>query len=71
MSDVHEIRTILVKPQPASFTFEQDEQNRLFALTGPDGKIEQFCDNMARHLVVEPAPEPGARPMPRSPMRAA
>ena len=48
-----------VKPRARSFTFEHDERKRLFILTGPDGKTEQFRDNPARYLIVEPDPETG------------
>jgi hypothetical protein len=48
----------VVRP-PVPPTFEHDTQKRLFILTHADGKIEQFRDNPARHLVVEPDPETG------------
>jgi hypothetical protein len=42
-----------------SFSFEHDEQKRLFILTRADGKTEQFRDLASRHLMVEPNPETG------------
>ena len=50
-----------------SFSFEHDEQRRLFILTWADGKTEQFRDNASRHLLVEPDPQTGEmRPVVRS-----
>ena len=48
-----------VERRPPLFTFEHDEQKRLFILNWPDGRIERFRDNPARQLVVEPDPETG------------
>jgi hypothetical protein len=42
-----------------SFTFEHDQQKRLFVLTGKDGKTEYFRDSPATYLLVEPDPETG------------
>jgi hypothetical protein len=50
--------TAVVGPTPVAF--EHDKKKRLFTVTGPDGKIEQFRDNPTRYLIVEPDPETGA-----------
>jgi hypothetical protein len=37
-----------------SFTFEHDEERRVFRLTDAEGKTAYFRDKPARYLVVEP-----------------
>jgi hypothetical protein len=47
------------EPAPPPFTFEHDEEERLFVLTWSDGRTERFRDEPVRHLVVAPDPETG------------
>jgi hypothetical protein len=46
-------------PPPASFTLAHDPEERVFLLTGPDGKTEVFRDNPTRYLSVAPDPQTG------------
>ena len=48
------------EPRARSFTFEHDQQKRLFTLTGPDGKTGHFRDTPVKYLMVEPDPETGS-----------
>jgi len=51
--------TYSVQQQPPTFTFEHDQQKRVFRLTVPEGKTECFRDNPTRYLVVERDAENG------------
>ena len=51
--------TFTYEPKRDPFEFEHVEEKGLFALTGPDGKIEYFRDRPTRYLVVEPDPGTG------------
>ncbi len=46
-------------PAPPLFEFRHLEEERLFSITGPDGKPEYFRDKPTRYLVVEPDAETG------------
>ncbi len=49
-------------PLAPSFTFDRDEQKRLFVLTCSDGKIEHFRDSPVLRLMVGSGSQTGEMP---------